>query len=148
MVIIGTFEQSIELEQALAALEKNYVHREHILVVFMEELPTDMQCPGRTRDIRSNSFEVGIATATGSAVIGASKGFELALGPIIWGLIAAFTGFIFGYGIYYFYNKKKYLSKPAKATTEVTVIINCKEHQAHNIKELLWKYRALSVGTS
>jgi hypothetical protein len=146
MIIVGTFEQSIELEQALAALESNFISRNQILVVFMDDEPSLLQLSGRSRDIRSNAFEIGIAIATGSAVIGASIGFVLPWGPIICGLIATFIGFAFGYSLYYFANKNKARLNLPKKMPEVTVIIQCTEKQSALVKDVLWKYLALTVG--
>ena len=144
MIIVGTFEQTIEMEQALAVLESKYVTREQILVTFMESDPNE-RLQGRTWSARSNAFEVGMACATGSAVIGASIGFILTLGPIIWGLLGAFIGFTIGYSIYYLNNKNG--SKMPKRLPEVTVIIQCLEgDQIQLIKNVLWNYKALTVG--
>ncbi|MFD2215269.1 hypothetical protein [Metabacillus endolithicus] len=144
MIIVGTFEQSIELEQALAVLESHYVTREQILVTFMESSPKEW-LEGRTKSIRSNAFEVGMAVATGSAVVGASLGFILTLGPIICGLLATFIGFAIGYSIYYLNNKKG--PRMPRQLPEVTVIIQCLEgSQIHLIKNVLWEYKALTVG--
>ncbi|MBE4906532.1 hypothetical protein IMZ08_00490 [Bacillus luteolus] len=146
MIIMGTFKQSIELEQALAVLENKFVPREQILVVFMDENPSNSQLKGRTKSIRSNGFEVGLATATGFAVVGASVGFKLTPGPILCGLIATIIGYFIGYGIYYFLNKNKASIPSARTLTEVTVMIRCKENEASLIKDVLWKYQALTVG--
>ena len=40
-----------------------------------------------------------MALATAFSVIGASIGFKLAWGPIYWGLIGAFIGFVLGLAI-------------------------------------------------
>ncbi len=40
-----------------------------------------------------------MALATAFSVIGASIGFKLSWGPIYWGIISAFIGFILGLGI-------------------------------------------------
>ncbi|MEQ2527823.1 hypothetical protein WMO40_14035 [Bacillaceae bacterium CLA-AA-H227] len=37
MLVIGLFRQSIELEQALAELEKNMIPKEQVLVTFMDK---------------------------------------------------------------------------------------------------------------
>ncbi|SDZ25991.1 hypothetical protein SAMN05421736_108144 [Evansella caseinilytica] len=146
MIIVGTFLQSIELEQTLAFLEKQVISKEQILVIFMDDPPLSKQSLGRTRNIHSNAFEVGMASATGSAVIGASTGFVLHWGPILWGLIAAIIGFTVGYGIYYFVKKSHYLSSKRKRIPEVTVIIQCTKSEANQIKAILWKNHALTVG--
>jgi hypothetical protein len=146
MNLFATFEQSIELEQAIAELESNFVSTAQILVIYMENEPAQVQLNGRTREIHSNSFEVGIACATGSAVIGASIGFVLAWGPIIWGLICVISGFSIGYSIYYFRKIDSVSTLRQKKEPELLVIIQCAEIQAHPIKEMLWKYQALTVG--
>lgn len=144
MIIVGTFKHSIELEQALAVLENSFIAKDQILVVFMDGTPTANYL--YKKDIHSNAFEIGIGSATGSAVIGACIGFILTWGPIIWGLIAAFSGFAIGYGIYYFTNKNMANINLPKKTPDVTIIIKCTENQSNGIKEVLWEYQALTVG--
>jgi hypothetical protein len=146
MNLFATFKQSIELEQALAELESSCVSTNQILVIYMENEPAQVQLTGRTREIHSNSFEAGMASATGSAVIGASIGFVLAWGPIIWGLICVIIGFTIGYSVYYFLKKNSVHTRRLKKEPEVLVIIQCTEIQVHPIREILWKYRALTVG--
>jgi hypothetical protein len=146
MTLFATFEQSIEIEQALAELESSFIPSDQILVVYMDNEPSPVQLTGRTREIHSNAFEVGIASATGSAVIGASIGFALAWGPIIWGLICVIIGFTIGYSFYYFLKKDSVQTRRLKKEPEVLVIIQCTEIQVHPIREILWKYQALTVG--
>ncbi|MFP7297145.1 hypothetical protein [Neobacillus niacini] len=148
MNLFATFKQSIELEQALSELESSYVKADQILVIYMDNEPQQVPLVGRTKDIHSNSFEAGMASATGSAVIGASIGFVLAWGPIIWGLIFVIIGFTIGYCIYYFLKKDKFHTLNPKKEAEILVIIQCTETLAHPIKEILWKYQALTVGQS
>jgi len=136
MLVIGVFKQSIELEQALAELEQNMIPREHILVTFMEK-------KFRDQEHTPHPFEVGVSCGTGGAVIGASVGFGLTLGPIIWGLSGAIIGYSVGIGIYFWVRKRK---KSSPVLQEVTVIIQCTDQQFLPVQELLWKYEALSVG--
>lgn len=142
MLMIGIFEQSIELEQALAELEKNLISIEDILVVFMEK---DMNA-NIYGEHSPHAFEIGISVGTGGAVIGASSGFVLTWGPILWGLIGAFTGFFVGIGSYFIVKKLRSQSKRTKNKCEVTVIIQCTKEQTENVNKILWKYKALSVG--
>lgn len=141
MLLIGIFEQSIELEQALAELENNIL-REHIQVVFMDNDPKK----NNHRDHSPHAFEIGISFATGFAVFGASIGFVLTWGPIIWGLIAAFIGFGIGLVSYYFVKKLRTDIQKKSNNHEVTVIIQCEKEQSHHIKQILWSYQALSLG--
>ncbi|MBN8202106.1 MULTISPECIES: hypothetical protein [Bacillaceae] len=142
MLIFGIFEQSIELEQALAELEDTSILREHILVVFMDKSHRKQHYS----PLRPHAFEVGISFATGAAAIGASMGFALTYGPIIWGLIGAVIGFAIGVGSYFLYKKLKNQPSQKRNNHEVTVVIQCQEEQTRLVSDLLWKYQALSVG--
>ncbi|RXJ02436.1 hypothetical protein DS745_06960 [Anaerobacillus alkaliphilus] len=142
MLIVGHFEHSIELEQALAVLEENSVQREHIIVVFMDN---DL-LKSKYREFSPHPFEIGISTATGFAVFGASVGFVLTWGPILCGLFAAIIGFLIGYLGYSFIKNKKLQSKQKRGKHEVTVIIQSSEEQSQRIREILWQYQAHSVG--
>lgn len=147
MIMIGIFEQSIELEQALAVLEKDFVSRNQIMLVFLDNKPMSAFDEFKNlRDVVSNSFEVGMACATGCAVIGACVGFILTWGPIIWGLIGTLSGFTVGYSLYYFSQRRKTHSKSPVCDAEAAVMIQCTEEQLTEIKKILWKYHALAVG--
>lgn len=145
MNIFGTFEHSIEVEQALAMLENEVIPYEQILVVTMTERPADMPITGRTDSLNSNAFEVGIACATGLAVIGTCAGFVLTWGPILCGLIAAGLGFVIGFFIYFFARRGVYRFRQARIPA-ILVVVQCTKEQAHHVKSAMWKYKALSVG--
>lgn len=144
MLIFGIFEQSIELEQALAELESNSIRSEHILVVFME---SNKKNP-RYNPNGPHAFEIGIASGTGGSVIGASIGFAMTLGPIIWGLIGAATGFGIGLIANFLFKKLKNYTSQKEHTHEVTVVIQCQDSQTQLVSNVLWEYQALSVGFS
>ncbi|WP_134683746.1 hypothetical protein [Brevibacillus migulae] len=147
MLIIGTFQQSIELEQALSVIEKSGIPRDHIMVVAMDAKPdAPFQLMTKSHDPYSKAVEVGFATATASTVIGTSFGFILAWGPILCGLFAAIIGFFLGYGVYSIVEKNRSPQKQSQKLPEITVIIQCAEEKSHNIREILWSYRALTVG--
>lgn len=103
MVIIGIFEQSIELEQALAELENSSIPKEHIRTVFMDNDPKK----NNFREHSPHAFEIGISIATGFSVLDASFGSVMTWGPIIWGLITALIEFTIGVGLYYLVKKQK-----------------------------------------
>lgn len=142
MLVIGHFEQSIELEQALAVLEDHSIPSDRIIIAFMD----NEQLTSPYREYSPHPFEIGIATATGCAVIGASSGFVLPWGPIIVGLLAAIIGFFIGYSFYSLIKKQKLKSKQKHSKHEVTVIIQSTVEQAPQVKEILWQFQAHSVG--
>ncbi len=146
MLIIGTFEHSIELEQALAVLEHNGIPRKQILLIPMETAPAaSFRYAENPLDIYYKSFEFGVACATLASVFGASVGFILTWGPILWGLIASFSGFAAGFGIYFLINKRLHSPKKKKLP-EVAVIVQCSESESAFVEETMWNYRVLTVG--
>ncbi|NPV91019.1 MAG: hypothetical protein HPY50_09630 [Firmicutes bacterium] len=146
MLVVGTFEYSLELEQALAELERDVISRSKILVVSMDTEPnTFNQFVRRPNDLLYKGIEVGIACATAFSVVGTSVGFALTWGPIIWGLGSALAGFVTGFGIYYLFKKRNYRRLP-KNLPEITVIIQCPDVRSREVMGIMWKYRALTVG--
>lgn len=146
MLIIGAFQHSIELEEALAELEQDGIYRSHILAIPMNIYPGDSkESLEEFHDFYSKGVEVGIACATACSVVGTSAGFRLNWGPIIWGLIAAFMGFVIGFGLYFFFNKYSRLSD-SKRFPEVTIIVQCSEQAADSVIRIMWKYEALKIG--
>ena len=147
LIIIGTFEHSMELELLLGSLENNHINRKHIRVVPMDvDSKNPFQYDSKKQDIKYKATEVGISCATGFSVVGASVGFILAWGPVFCGLIASILGFFIGFGIYISLKRlKNYKHLPDKLP-EVTVMVKCQEEQLEFIKDMMWKYRALTVG--
>jgi hypothetical protein len=146
LLIIGTFEHSIELEQALTLLEANGIARNKILAVPMDTDPqSSIPSMHKSPDLHTKGIEVGIACAAGSSVIGIGVGFILTWGPIFWGLIAAFIGFVIGYGVYHQISKTPHPSLPKKLP-EVTIIVQCQKDQSGFVIETMWNHHSLTVG--
>ncbi|CAN7549156.1 hypothetical protein LJR153_003970 [Paenibacillus sp. LjRoot153] len=149
MLIISTFEHSIEVEEALAVLERMGLPRNEIMTIMMDNY---MEIPDHNYNSNPNkkmlAFEVGMATSTGFAVIGISLGFMLYLGPIIWGVIGAICGFMTGYYLTRFIQTKllKHVIRKKERLPELAVIIQCQEERFQEVKHVLWEYQALSVG--
>jgi len=149
MLIISTFEHSIEVEQALAVLEELGIERSSMMAVMMDNHDERIDKDATHQPNRITlAFEVGMACATALSVIGISVGFILKWGPIIWGVISAICGYLIGYWITrsmqsgYF---KQMIRKKGRLP-ELAVIIQCQEIRFHEVQRILWEYRALSVG--
>lgn len=85
--------------------------------------------------------------ATAFSVIGASIGFKLTWGPIYWGLISAFVGFVLGFVIRLFTElilKKRKRVRKGKHS-EIILIIDCDEAKAELVENILWEHFALGV---
>ncbi|KRE59694.1 hypothetical protein [Paenibacillus sp. Soil750] len=149
MLIISTFEHSIEVEEALAVLEQMGLPRNEIMTVMMDNY---MDIPDHNYNSNPNkktlAFEVGMATSTAFSVIGISFGFILYLGPIIWGVICAICGFNIGYWLTRIIQTKllKHVIRKKERLPELAVIIQCHEERLKEVQHVLWEYQALSVG--
>ena len=148
MQIFSTFEHSVFIEMAISTLEKNGVKRENIFVIPLDNQTEERKVFDNLHRSDGTSFvDIGVALATAFSVIGASIGFELAWGPIYWGLIGAAIGFLIGFGIRLFteiiLKKRRRLLKGFHS--EIIVIVDCEESEAEMIENILFSHYALGV---
>lgn len=146
--LFSTFDSNIYLELAISKLEKRGIKKENIYAV-----PLD----NRTEEVRlfdsihradgTSLIDIGAALATAFSVIGTSIGFKLTWGPIFWGLISAFIGFVLGVAIRLYMEvvlkKRKRILKGKKS--EIILIIDCVEAQADLVESILWEHFAIGV---
>ncbi len=148
MQLISTFDNNAFLEIAISMLEKKGIEKDNIFAV-----PLDSRTEERMvfdtihRSDGISLIDIGMALGTAFSVIGASIGFKLSWGPIYWGLIGAFIGFMVGFAIRLYtelvLKKKKRLLKGKQS--EVVLIIDCEESQAELVENILWNHYALGV---
>jgi hypothetical protein len=148
MQLFSTFENNSFLELAIATLEKKGITKENIYAVPLDNRTEERKVfDSLHRSDGTSLIDLGLVLGTAFSVIGASIGFELSLGPIYWGLITAFIGFLLGFVIRLFtekvFKKKKRLLKGKQS--EVILIIDCKEEQAELVENILWNHFALGV---
>lgn len=146
--LFSTFETTELLEMAISTIEKQGIPKESIFAV-----PLDNRKEGRKifdtlhRSDGTSLIDIGMGLATALSVIGASIGFKLSWGPIYWGLIGAFVGFMIGFAIRLFIelvvkkNKRVFKGK----ISEIILIVECEESQAGLIEDILWSHLALGV---
>ncbi|OPH59375.1 hypothetical protein BC351_20930 [Paenibacillus ferrarius] len=146
--MIGTFEHSIELEQALSILEHSGIPRNRIKPVLMDiDADKSLNIVDQRFDRTAKSIELGLASATACSVVGISAGFVLEWGPIIWGLLSGLGGFVLGFLLAQMLKSKHRLPAKAKKLPEVTVLVQYEnEEEAALIKQTFWRYKALTVG--
>lgn len=148
MQLFSTFENNAYLEIAITTLEKIGINKENIYGV-----PLDNRTEQRKvfdsihRSDGTSMIDLGMAFATGFSVIGASLGFKLAWGPIYWGLIGAFLGFLFGLAIRIV---TELVVKPKRRRlrgkhSEVILIVDCEDSQVKEVENILWSHFALGV---
>lgn len=133
---------------AISTLEKNGIKKEDIFAIPLDNRQEERKIFDTLhRSDGTSLIDIGMALATAFSVIGASIGFKLAWGPIYWGLIGAFIGFVIGFAIRLLtevvLKKKQRRLRGKKA--EVILIIDCKESQAELVENILWSHFALGV---
>lgn len=146
--LFSTFECNQYVEMAISTLEKHGILKENIFAVPLDNRTEDRKFFDTIHRSDGISFiDIGIAMATAFSVIGASIGFKLTWGPIYWGLISAFIGFILGFAIRLFteliLKKRKRVQKGRHS--EIILIIDCEEAKAVLVENILWEHSALGV---
>lgn len=148
MQLFSTYESTNFLEMAILTLEKKGIKKENIYAVPLDNRTEDLKIfDTLNRSDGTSLIDLGMALATAFSVVGASIGFKLKWGPIYWGLITAFIGFLIGFLISLFIELvvKKRRRRLKGKHSEVILIIECEESQAELIENILWSHFALGV---
>lgn len=148
MQLFSSFEHNVYVEMAVATLEKKGVEKENIFVVPLDNRTEEHKVFDNIhRSDGTSLIDIGAALATACSVIGASIGFKLAWGPIYWGLIGAFVGFLVGFAIRLFTEKviKRTRRQLKGFHSEVIVIVDCDESQSEIVENILFNHYALGV---
>ncbi|MGM0840013.1 MAG: hypothetical protein ACQEWE_04750 [Bacillota bacterium] len=149
MKIFSTFEHNAYLEMAITLLEEQGIKKEDIFAMPLDKRREKRQVfDSIHRSDGTSLIDIGVALATAFSVIGASIGFDLAWGPIFWGLIGAAAGFMIGFMIRIL---TEVVLKPRRKSlkgksSEVILIIACEENQGDMVEGILWEHYALGVG--
>ena len=146
MIIVSTFDHSNYLELAITAIQMKGVPKEQILGISMDKRGEDVLLFDSIHSADGLSLlDLPIMLAAIFCLFGSIYGFLLTWGPVLWGIIGMFVGFILGL-IIKLITTKKYDNRQKKSkATEVVLIIECKEHQLETIQKLLWVNHALGV---
>ncbi|WP_306421199.1 hypothetical protein [Robertmurraya sp. DFI.2.37] len=146
MLILATFEHTTYLELAMTELEEYGV--KNILAVPLNNRTEERKIFDNLHQSDGVSLiSKGMILAFLFSTVGASRGFEMEWGPIIWGLIGAGGGFIIGFIIDLFMKKvmksKQRLLKGKNS--EVVLIVECDQLLKERVENTLWKQLALGV---
>lgn len=146
MQIFATFEHSIYLELAISELEELGIH--DILAVPLNNRTEERKLFDNIHQADGVSLiSKGLIIAFLLSTVGASIGFELEWGPIIWGLIGAVGGFLLGFIVDLLMKKrtKKKQRLLRGKNSEVILIVECEKDQKEHVKSILWNQLALGV---
>ena len=146
MHIISSFEHSAFFELAINHLQEKGIEKENIVAVPLQNMKDQPKLFDTIhRSDGESLLDSAAILGTVFSVLGASFGFVLTWGPIIWGLLGVAFGAIIGFMIDYLLTKKHKKSK-TNLNTEVILIVNCKENEYESVKRILFEDRALGVG--
>lgn len=146
MHIFATFEHSTYLELAITELEEHGI--QNILAVPLNNRTEERKLFDNLHQSDGVSLiSKGMILAFLFSTIGASRGFVMEWGPIIWGLIGAGSGFILGFIIDLFIKKisKRKQKLLRGKNSEVVLIVECGEQQKQQVERILWNKLALGV---
>lgn len=146
MYIVSTFEHSIYLELAITAIQMKGIKKENIMAVSMDKRGEEAKLFDSIHGSDGLSlFDFPAILAVILGIFGASYGFVLKWGPLLWGIIGLIIGFSLGLAIKLFLVKKYSNRQNNKKATEVVLIIECNENQLEMTKDILWSHKALGV---
>lgn len=145
MFVIATFENSIYIELAIAALEKQGIPKDMILAA-----PLD-----KRKELRSffdtihksdgfSLFDGPAILGTCLMLLGAIYGYILEWGPILWGIIGALSGLLLGFVIKMLLLKKNKRGSN-KITSEIVLMVRCEDHKWESVEKILWEHLALGL---
>jgi len=146
MYIVSTFEHSIYLELAITAIQIKGIKKENIMAVSLDKRGEESKLFDSIHGSDGLSlFDLPAILAVILGIFGASYGFVLKWGPLLWGIIGLIIGFSLGLVIKLFLFKKYSNRQNNKKATEVVLIIECNENQLEMTKDILWSHKALGV---
>jgi hypothetical protein len=136
--IICLFQPSLAVELVLTELQKNQLKKNNIACYVLDPVYSKSILQS---DEEMAKTELGFIFATIFGVIGASVGFRLPLGPIVWGVGSSFAGFLIGFVLDYFL---KNISKK-KPQSFVVISICCHKDQVPDVKTILTHHQVLGL---
>lgn len=145
MYVIATFEQNIYLEMAITKLEQKGIPRDKLFAVPLDKREEPRALFDTIHHADGYSMlDAAAILGTVLMLLGAIYGFELAWGPIIWGIIGAATGLTLGFLFKYIIIKKR-SNVTKNITSEVVLMIRCELSQWEWVEKILWEHTALGV---
>lgn len=140
----ATFDHSEYVELAITKLEEHEIR--DIYAVSLDNRPTGEHVIDTMHGTDGTSLvDLGLILAMMFGTIGISRGYALAWGPVLWGLIGAAGGFAFGFVIDLIVNRRKRSRTSRGKRSEVVIVVQCGPEQASFVEKLLWGHRALGV---
>jgi hypothetical protein len=145
MFVIATFENSIYIELAIAALEKQGIPKDMILAAPLDKRK---ELRGLFDTIHKSDgfslFDGPAILGTCLMLLGAIYGYILEWGPILWGIIGALSGLLLGFVIKMLLLKKNKRGSN-NITSEIVLMVRCEDHKWDQVEKILWDHLALGL---
>jgi hypothetical protein len=145
MFVIATFENSIYIELAIAALEKQGIPKDMILAAPLDkrkELRSFFDTIHRSDGF--SLFDGPAILGTCLMLLGAIYGYILEWGPILWGIIGALSGLLLGFVLKMLLLKKNKRGSN-NITSEIVLMVRCEDHKWESVEKILWDHLALGL---
>ncbi len=146
MYLLSSFEHSNKLEAAITELQMRGVPKTSILAV-----PLDKKNEGRALFDSVHSSD-GISMLALPLILsmlgtffGVIYGFQLAWGPILWGVIGAIISFVVGLALRLLVAKKSTNDQNRRNKHDVILIVRCEKEQTDMVENTLWSNAAIGV---
>ncbi len=137
--VIATFDHSPFVEMVIHDIEKLGVPAHHIVALPLENLDSKAHIIDSIHRVDGRSLLDGaMLGASFFSVLGAIYGFEMYWGPIIWGLIGLFGGFLLGLLIELALNKKQlklFSTRKSEVILEITCSLSLKDQLIHALQK-------------
>ena len=147
MHVISCFQQSIELEQAISALEDLGISNSKMIAAPLDKRGDSRKLVDSMHVTDGRSlFDLGAILGTIFMLMGVIYGFTWKIGPIWGALIGIGLGFAVGVLIDWFFTKRKVKhNEIRKSKLEVVLLIECTENELEKVENILWAHFALGV---
>ncbi|MCL1631767.1 hypothetical protein M3N64_07370 [Sporolactobacillus sp. CPB3-1] len=142
--LICLFKPSLSIELLLSEFKKNQIDQNNVACFILDaplsQLTNEISSSSNPNEEMSMA-DLGFVFATIFGVVGASIGFKMELGPIIWGIASSIGGFILGFLIDLIFTKK-FKKKPE---TYILISIHCHKGQENIVKKIIAAHQALGL---
>ncbi len=146
MYIVSNFEHTIHLEAAVSTLQKQNIPKDSILAVPLDRQNDDRMLFDRMHaSDKLSLIDLPVILAALFSLFGLIYGFLLYWGPVLWALIGTGLGFAVGLVIKLFMVKRNQKSKKTYKSTEVVLLVECRDIQSDMVQDILWRHGALGV---
>ena len=148
MHVFSVFELAQKVEEVVTALTAEGIPKEAILAVPLysrNESKSLFDTVHYSDNLSTLTFPLILAMMC--SLLGSAFGFQLYLGPILWGVIGAVAGFSIGLAISLLWAVRKKRHQQAAHKESVIIVIHCDQKQVKLVQDILWSNTAMGVNT-